>query len=43
MTDDAYYKAKKNFQKPLDKVVKMWYNESTKRGRGSYLLSSSPS
>ena len=33
MTDDAYYKAKKTFKKPLDKALKMWYNESTKRGR----------
>jgi hypothetical protein len=31
MTDYAYYKAKK-FKIPLDKAVKMWYNECTRQG-----------
>jgi hypothetical protein len=30
MLDYAYYKAKKNSKYPLDKAVKMWYNEFTK-------------
>ena len=32
MLDYTYYKAKKKFKIPLDKVVKMWYNELTVEG-----------